>query len=87
MSLENQVNAFLGPSRRGGLFNFVRGHVLNLQHISVDRLLAASWINEINYVPDCVVALWEGPRLLLAKVKNANGQNWYILFYFLSLLK
>ncbi len=32
---------------------------------------------EINCVPDCEVALWEGPRLC-AKVKDANGQDWYI---------
>ena len=31
-----------------------------------------------DYVPDFVVALWEGPQLLLAKVKNADGQDWYI---------
>ena len=25
------------------------------------------------------MTLWEWPQLLLAKVKNANGQDWYIL--------
>ncbi len=25
-----------------------------------------------------MVALWEGPQLLLAKVKDAEGQDWYI---------
>ena len=29
----------------------------------------------MNYVLDCVVALWEGPQLLLAKVKDAHGQD------------
>ncbi len=24
-----------------------------------------------------MVALWEGPQLLLAKVKDADGQDWY----------
>ncbi len=42
------------------------------------RRIADSWATEINYLPDCVVALWEGPQLLLAKVKDANGQDWYI---------
>ena len=32
----------------------------------------------LNYGPDCVVALWEGPQLLLAKVKDADRQDWYI---------
>ena len=32
----------------------------------------------VNIVCDCVVALWEGPQLLLAKVKDADGQDWYI---------
>ncbi len=45
--------------------------------------IADSWVIEINYVPDCVQwyyrsQLWEGPQLLLAKVKDANGQDWYI---------
>ncbi len=35
-------------------------------------------VTEINYVPYCVVVLWEGPQLLLAKVKDADGQDWYI---------
>ena len=48
------------------------------------RRIADSWVTEINYVPDCVVALWEGPQLLLAKVKDANGQDWYIFQYRLS---
>ena len=26
----------------------------------------------------CVVPLWEGPQLLLAKVTDAGGQDWYI---------
>ncbi len=42
------------------------------------RGIADSGVNEINYVLDCVVELWEGPQLLLAKVKDANGQDWYI---------
>ena len=42
------------------------------------RRIADSWVTEINYVSDCVVALWEGPQLLLAKVKDADGQDWYI---------
>ncbi len=42
------------------------------------RRLADSWVTEINYGPDCVVALWEGPQLLLAKVKDADRQDWYI---------
>ena len=40
--------------------------------------IADSWIIEINCVPDCKVALWEGPQLLLAKVKDADEQDWYI---------
>ncbi len=44
------------------------------------RKIADSWVTEINYVPDCVVALWEGPQLLLAKVKDADGQDWYIYY-------
>ncbi len=32
-------------------------------------------------LPDCVVALWEGPQLLLAKVKDADRQDWYIYLY------
>ncbi len=32
-------------------------------------------------MPDCVVALWEGPQLLLAKVKDADGHDWYIFGY------
>ncbi len=28
----------------------------------------------INYGLDCVVTLWEGPQLLLAKVKDAIGR-------------
>ena len=49
------------------------------------RRIADSWLTEINYVPDCVLALiinhalWEGPQILLAKAKDANGQDWYIL--------
>ncbi len=43
------------------------------------RRIPGSWLTEIDYVPDCVVALWEGPQLLLAKVKDADGQDWYIL--------
>ncbi len=32
-----------------------------------------SWvITEINYVQDCVVAIWEGPL-------DGDGQDWYIL--------
>ena len=42
------------------------------------RTIADSWVTEINYVPEWVVALWEGPQLLLAKVKDADGQDWYI---------
>ncbi len=42
------------------------------------RRIADSQLTEINYVPDCVVPLWEGPQLLLAKVKDANEQDWYI---------
>ncbi len=38
-----------------------------------------SFVTEINYVADCVLALWEGPQLLRAKVKDADGQDWYIL--------
>ncbi len=45
------------------------------------RRLADSWVTEINYGPDCVVALWEGPQLLLAKVKDADRQDWYIFNY------
>ena len=26
----------------------------------------------------CQVLLWEGPQLYLAKVKDADGQDWYI---------
>ncbi len=48
------------------------------------RRIAESGVTEINYVPDCVVALWEGPQLLLAKVKDADGQDWYILALCLS---
>ncbi len=33
-------------------------------------------------MPKCLLALWVGPQLLLAKVKDANRQDWYI--YFLS---
>ncbi len=43
------------------------------------RRIADSLVTEINYWPDCVVALWEGPQLLLAKVKDAGRQDWYIL--------
>ncbi len=39
------------------------------------RRIADSWVTEINY---CVAALWEGPQVLLAKVKDADGQDWYI---------
>ncbi len=42
------------------------------------RRIADSWVNEINYGPDYAVAIWEGPQLLLAKVKDADGQDWYI---------
>ncbi len=42
--------------------------------------LADSWVTEINYVPNRVVALWEGPQLLFAKVKDADEQDWYILY-------
>ncbi len=42
------------------------------------RRIADSWVTKINYVPYCVVALWEGPQLLLAKVKDADEQDWYI---------
>ncbi len=35
-------------------------------------------INYACYGPDCVMVLWEGPQLLLAKVKDADGQDWYI---------
>ena len=30
-------------------------------------------------MPDCVVSLWEGAQLLLAKVKDADRWDWYIL--------
>ncbi len=42
------------------------------------KRIADSWVTEINYVPDCMVELWEGPQLLLAKVTGADGQDWYI---------
>ncbi len=29
-------------------------------------------------MPDYLVALWEGPQLLLAKDKDVDGQDWYI---------
>ncbi len=38
------------------------------------KRIADSWLTEINYVPDCVAVLWEGPQ-----VKDADGQDWYIL--------
>ncbi len=44
------------------------------------KRIADLWVNEINYVPDCMVALREGPELLLAKVKDAERQDWYICF-------
>ena len=48
------------------------------------RRIADSWVTEINYWPDCVVALWEGPQHLLAKVKDADRQDWYIFpIYFI----
>ncbi len=31
---------------------------------------------------DCLVALWEGTQLLHAKVKDADGQDWYISYEF-----
>ena len=51
------------------------------------KRIADSRLTEINYVPDCVMALWEGPQLLLAKVKDADGQDWYIsIFTFTNFL-
>ncbi len=72
---------YLGPFRRGLLdFYRFRGFLLFVQ-ISVETLSHAKFSTEINYVPDCMVASWEGPQLLLAKVKNADGQDWYICFH------
>ncbi len=45
--------------------------------------MAESWVTQINHVPDCSLAIWEGPQLLLAKVKDADGQDWYISMYIL----
>ena len=44
------------------------------------RRITDSWVTEITNVPYCVAALWEGPKPLLAKVKNAVGQDWYIFY-------
>ncbi len=75
MTPEEHNVSLLGPSRRGGtFFSFVQVllFVLVLQHILT------------SYVADCVVAVWEGPQLLLAKVKDADGQDWYIYITFQS---
>ena len=45
------------------------------------RRIADPLVTDINYVPDCVVVLWEGAQLLLAKVKDADGQDWYICIF------
>ncbi len=45
------------------------------------RRIADLWVTEISYVPEWVVALWEGPQLLPAKVKDADGQDWYISLF------
>ncbi len=43
------------------------------------RRIVDWWVIEIiNYGTDCVMALSEGPQLLLAKVKDADGQDGYI---------
>ncbi len=35
-------------------------------------------------MPQCLLALWEGLQLLLAKVKDANGQDWYICMFVIA---
>ena len=37
------------------------------------------WMSVPNHIPDCLVASWEGPQLLLAKIIDTNRQDWYIL--------
>ncbi len=44
------------------------------------RRIAGSWITEINYVPDCVVALYMGGATTFAC--KSQGCRWVGLVYF-----
>ncbi len=56
-----------------------------LQAIETVSTRMTHWIVECHHhkysqhVPDGLLAAKEGPQVLLAKVKNAVGQDWYIL--------
>ena len=64
----------LGPSRRGGgAFKFDRFNHLCIQ---------TDQIQHSRCLPDCMVPLWQGPQLLLANVKDVDGQDWFIYHTF-----
>ncbi len=70
---------FIRPLPEGGLFKFV--HVLGVLGFLGFSTFFSTTVDMIynrKSVPKCLLALWEGPQLLLAKVKDANRQDWYI---------
>ncbi len=65
------------PLPEGGLLGFIHDHVLHYLQLIFSTRLHDSHITLL--YRQNFVRVWKGPQLLLAKVKDADGQDWYIL--------